>query len=186
MMLSLWSSLDKFHWFNSISRWYLPAAPWNAQLAVTFRWTSLWHFGRHTLQSASICSPLERKFTTARAYFKKFSTGAKACTHETVSPCFVGTTFSQNHIFRPFPVFLWPHQIPLQRLQFLQSLQTRDFKQCFQYEIMLPTSSLRRLWRVQPMIWTEWNFSAAARKPQLAEGSTFQEFGLGKKEEDCF
>lgn len=53
----------------------------------------------------------------------------------------------------PLPVFLRrPHQ-SCPRGCDLRSLQTRECKQCVQYEIMLQTSSLSRPQWVQPIIW---------------------------------
>lgn len=108
--LSLWSSLFRFHWFESISRWYFACS--SIKHSITFNLLMNWVMTfRHRTQSVPFvstedivcCATLQNWCQIKgkpKAHMKQYSCG------------FVGTAFERIFTFLPFPVFSSPHQTP--------------------------------------------------------------------------
>lgn len=124
----------------------MPAAPSNSSLVLTFRGTGLWHLMQHTTAVCALCQHRRYRplchFTKLmpdgakinyKAYFlEEFSTGANpACNTWSCNLC----PFCLN-------LYFYHHIRALCKAAISQTLQT--LKQCSQYEITLPTSSLSR------------------------------------------
>lgn len=110
--------------------------------------SSLCHLSTQEILSvASYCTT--NSSLSYKAYFLKDSAlEQELCTTESV---FLWLCQHKTIHFSPF-LYFNHHIKPFCKSAISQSLQTREFRQCSQYEIMLPTSSLSLPYRVQPII----------------------------------